>query len=100
MDFDMNKVLHRNLISYFFLSGIILLSVFGIILYMQYSQLSNTYNYTIDSYQTIRAANQSLISIDQAALGVSSFLLTKDTESLSQIPNFITAAEANFVTLK
>ena len=96
----MGKPLHKNLISIFLLMGVVTLAFCGIVSYLQYFRLSQSNNELIQSYQTIRAANQSLISIDEAALRVSSFLQTRDASALTQVPQLITTASVNFETLK
>jgi CHASE3 domain sensor protein len=96
----MNKSSLKKLISFFLLFAIIALLFCCIVSYLQYNRLSKSYNNLIQSYQTIRASNQSLISIDEAALSLSTFLQTKDTEILQKVPQFIIAATINFETLK
>jgi CHASE3 domain sensor protein len=98
--FGMNKGLHKNLLSYFLLFSIITLIITGILSYIQYGRLSNTYFNLIQSYQTIRAANQAIISIDEASLNVNSFLDTHNAALLSKIPELIISAEVNFEALK
>lgn len=95
----MQKALHKKLISLFLLFGILSLIAFVLTAYFQYCRLFNAQNNLVISYQTIRAANQSLISIDEAALNVSTFAQSKDPDILVRILNIIIAAEVNFSTL-
>lgn len=96
----MNKTLHKNLMSFFLLFSILAFIISGAIGYIQYYCLSNTYSNLIASYQTVRAANQSIISIDEAALNISAFLDTKDPQTLAKIAGFIIAAKVGFENLK
>src|SRR5690349_11409862 len=81
--FCMSKNLYRTLMSFFLLLGILSLIISGSFSYVQYVRLSKTYNNLIESYQTIRAANQSIISLDEAALDVHTFLETKNPDVLA-----------------
>jgi CHASE3 domain sensor protein len=96
----MDRILHKKLISISLLFSMVALAVCYAISCLQYNQLSKNYNSLIESYQTIRAANQTLISLNLAGLNVSSFLQTNDSQTLKNIPDYITAAEVNFQTLK
>jgi CHASE3 domain sensor protein len=96
----MDKQLHKRLISTFLLLGLITLIILGTVAYLQYDRLSNGRDSLIESYQTIRAANQSLISINEAAIDIGVFLQTKDASILKKIPEIITAAQVNFETLE
>jgi CHASE3 domain sensor protein len=62
--------------------------------------LSCIHKSLIESYQTIRAINQTVISIDEGALNISIFLQTKETNTLKNIPENITNAELNFEKLQ
>ena len=94
------KDLYKSFISYFLLFSMIALIVCGVMSYVQYNRLSNTYLNLIESYQTIRAANQTIISLDGAALSVGSFIYKNDATSLTKLPELIIAAEVNFAALK
>lgn len=96
----MNKDTHRRLVSLFFLMSIITLIAFFFSSYLQYYRLYHTHRALIESYQTIRAVNQTLISLDEAALNTSIFLQTKESDILSIIPESITTAQLNFETLQ
>ena len=101
MDFSMKiKDLYKSFISYFLLFSMIALIVCGVMSYVQYNRLSNTYINLIESYQTIRAANQTIISLDEAALSVGSFIYKNDATSLVKLPELIISAEVNFSALK
>lgn len=92
--------MHKQFISIFLFLSIITLAICSAIAYMQYTHLLGSYNKVIQSYQTIRAINQSLISIDEGSLSVSTFLQIRDSQTLNQIPKIIIAAKINFETLK
>lgn len=96
----MTSDFHKNLISFFLIFSLITFAICGSVSYLQYQRLSNTYYHLIESYQTIRAANQTIISFDEASMAVSRFLITKESGSLSKIPEYAIAAQINFDALK
>lgn len=96
----MNKDKHKKLISLFFLFSIISLIAFFLVSYFQYYRLFSTHKSLIKSYQTIRAVNQTLISLDEAALNTSLFLQDRVKENLNIIPESIITAQLNFETLQ
>jgi len=97
--FNMNKETHQRLISLFFLLSILALIAFCSVSYLQYQRLYCTHKNMIESYQTIRAVNQTLLSLDEGALNISLFLQDKDMSILNSIPDNIISAELNFETV-
>jgi len=81
------------------LAAVCLLTVSGILGYLRYAQAFESNAEVIKSYQTIRAANQALISLDEASLEVSTFLFSKNTTGIKNLPELIISAQLNMTTL-
>jgi CHASE3 domain sensor protein len=95
----MSTSLHKRLTIALFLTAIILLLISGISAYHKFNYVMRVDNDISQSYQTLRAANQSLLSIDEAALEVSTFLLTNNLDAIKNLPEIIVSAQVNYLTL-
>jgi CHASE3 domain sensor protein len=95
----MTRLLKRNVILFFFLLGIVLLTASGVVFYMQFQRTLDYNAASVESYQTIRAANGTILSIDDAAINVGSYLQTGDPANLSNLSEIIISAQVNLSTL-
>jgi CHASE3 domain sensor protein len=68
-------------------------------IYHLYQVALNSNANMIESYQTIRAANQSILSLQEAELGVNYFVLTGDKEAIKKLSENIISTELNIETL-
>jgi CHASE3 domain sensor protein len=70
--------------------------------YATYLEYKNSINFNLkrlESYETLKLANQSLLSIDEAALQVSTLLLTHDSTIVKDLPRVIISAKLNYAAL-
>lgn len=84
----------------FFLGAILLLILSGVWVYSLYQSAYEKNAEIIATYQTIRAANRVLLSIDQGTMDVSAFLISKNEDYIKKIPEIIISAKLNIETLQ
>jgi len=82
-----------------FLASLAFLTASGIWIYSLYQQAFNANMQTVQTFQSIRAINRLMLSIDEAALKVSSFSNTRQTQYLEKLPEVIIAIEVNLKTV-
>ena len=85
--------------STFLLTAILSLTLSGIWVYNLYQQVYDVNMDVVTTYQTIRAANQSLVSLDEAAIDVRAFLISDDSNIIKKFPETIITAQLNIETL-
>lgn len=95
----MLSIFPKNLLPLFFLIGLLIITIGGIIDYKLFENVLNAQADITESYQTISSANQSLLSITKAALDVSVFLYTGKNEIINKLPEEIIAAQVNMSNL-
>jgi CHASE3 domain sensor protein len=91
---------HKKFLSNFIILFIIVITVGNLITYSEYQNLFRINGNILESEQTLRAANQAIISIHEAGLKVSAFLLADDGEGMKNLPETITSAQLNLDALK
>jgi CHASE3 domain sensor protein len=95
----MDQKFERNTILFLFFIGIVLLAVGGVYYYFQLQWALKYESEVQQSYQTIRAANQAQISIDEAAMDVGRLITTTDATSIGNLPELIISAKINLEAL-
>jgi CHASE3 domain sensor protein len=98
MSFMITSVSKRT-INIFLVIAIIILAIGSVVTFTQYQNLFRVNAAVDQSYRTIRAANQALISITESSLKVSNFLLGNDEGTISNLPETIIAAQLNLSVL-
>jgi CHASE3 domain sensor protein len=91
----MITLVSKRAINIFLVIAIVILAIGSVVTFTQYQNLFRVNADVDESYRTIRAADQALISITEAALKVSSFVLGNDTDTISNLPETIIAAQVN-----
>jgi CHASE3 domain sensor protein len=95
----MQIVVKKKYIKYFLIPCIVAIAVFNFLTFYEYQSLFRVNNDIIESYQTIRAANQVIISINEAGLKVGGLLLGNDETGVKNLPEIIISAQLNMTTL-
>lgn len=95
----MTKILHQRIISINFLIAIVLLAISTIYYSIEHSHRKKENENIMLSYQTMRAANQTLLSLGQALLRLNTYTHTHDPAIIKKIPEYLEAAKVNFQTL-
>jgi CHASE3 domain sensor protein len=75
------------------------IAIFNFLTFYEYQSLFRVNNDIIESYQTIRAANQVIISINEAEIKVGGLLLGNDENGVKNLPEIIISAQVNMTTL-
>jgi len=81
------------------LASAALLTVSGIWVYTLYQKAFEDNSDVVESYQTIRAINRTMLSVNDASLNVSSFIITSDRKFINKLPNLIISIRVNLATL-
>jgi CHASE3 domain sensor protein len=89
------SVSHRSIIIIL----VLIITLGNIAIFNAQNQLYYTNNNIIQSFQTIRATNQVIISINDASEKISDFLLDNNEESLKNLNENIISAQINLSTL-
>jgi CHASE3 domain sensor protein len=95
----MKTLLARRITIILFLISILTTFVTGFWAYHKYQSALQVNADIIESYQTLRAANQSLLSINEASMNVSTYIITNDTNTIAKIPELILSAQINLAAL-
>lgn len=90
----------KNFICTLFLFEIIFFIFSGVWVYCLYDKVFVASEDMVTSYQTIKAANQAVLSINEAGLDVNAFLVAHDPSELQNLTNAIVSARLNVVTLQ
>ncbi len=95
----MQIVVKRKYVKYFLIPCIVAIAIFNFLTFYEYQSLFRVNNDIIESYQTIRAANQVIISINEAEIKVGGLLLGNDENGVKNLPEIIISAQVNMTTL-
>lgn len=95
----MFKLLRRNIANTLILISAISLIISGVYIYILYQNAFRDTNDVIETYQTIRAINRTLLSVNEAALDMSSFIITGDEKFRKKFPEVIISIQVNLATL-
>ncbi len=90
---------HKKFISNFIIFLIIVITVGNLITYSEYQNLFRVNSDIMDSGQTVRAANQTIISIFDGTIKISAFIMADDNNGMKSLPETITSAQLNFNAL-
>lgn len=96
---DRDREFERNSLLFLFFLGIVLLTIGGISYYLMLQSTVKANGDVEQTYQTIRAADQSQLAIDEAAMDVGRFLNTTDLGQMSNLPELIISAQINLKAL-
>jgi CHASE3 domain sensor protein len=96
----MTRISRFNIAAVLYMSAIISLTIAGFWVYNLYQHTFDMNFQVTRDYQTIQAANQSLLAINNVALEVSIFLISKDVNAISKISPLIISANANIAALQ
>jgi CHASE3 domain sensor protein len=94
------QAIHKKFVSNFLIFLIIVITVGNLITYSEYQNLFRVNNDILESGQTMRAANQAIISLHEAGMKVSAFIIADDLEGMKNLPETITSAQLNLDALK
>jgi CHASE3 domain sensor protein len=78
----------------------LILTIGGLYSYSEYQRSFQMSHHIIESYQTIRAANQTILSVNEASAEVSALLLTSNLDTIQNLPELIVSAQINLAALK
>jgi CHASE3 domain sensor protein len=95
----MDQKFERNTALFLFFIGIVLLTFGGLYYYFQLQCSLKFEGDVQQSYQTIRAADQAQIAIDEASMDVGRFLNTTDATNIGNLPELIISAKINIEAL-
>ena len=96
----MLTIVSKRTINIFLVIAIVILAIGSVVTFTQYQNLFKVNADVDQSYRTIRAANQALISITESSLKVSNFLLGNDEDTITNLPETIIAAQLNLSVLE
>jgi CHASE3 domain sensor protein len=96
----MQTSFNKKMLNNFLIFAIAFVTICNLIAFGEYQNLFKINGDVIESYLTIRAANQTLISVNEASQKVSSFLFAGDNEGINNLPQIIISAQVNLATLK
>ncbi len=71
----------------------------GMWVYALYQKAFKENNDVIASYQTIRSINRILLSVNEVALDISSFIITGDRKFINKFPHIVTSLQVDLSTL-
>jgi CHASE3 domain sensor protein len=77
----------------------LILTIGGLYSYSEYQRSFQMSHHIIESYQTIRAANQTILSVNEASAEVSALLLTSNLDTIQNLPELIVSAQINLAAL-
>lgn len=95
----MNNSIRKSIAITLLLAAAMSLTASGIWTYTLYQSAFKNNSDAIESYQTIRAINRTLISINEAELDISSFIMTRDNHFINKLPELIVSIQVNLATL-
>lgn len=96
----MNRNTCTNVVSTLFLIVILSITLSGIWVFNRYQSIYDMNLDLMTDYQTIRAADQAILSINEASVAVSAFLATNDEEEITKLPEDIISAQLNMQTMR
>ncbi|MES2218012.1 MAG: CHASE3 domain-containing protein [Pseudomonadota bacterium] len=95
----MEQKFKRNSIIFLFFIGIVVLTIGGMFFYWQLQHALRFEKDIQTSYETINAANQAALSIDEAATDLTRFLNTTDADNIGNLPKLVISVKINFAAL-
>jgi CHASE3 domain sensor protein len=91
--------LENNPAKIWFVSLVLIITIVNLIIFSEQENVYRIHKDIIQSYQTIRATNQAMISIGDASAKISDFFLNNNENGLKNLQETIIAARVNLSTL-
>jgi CHASE3 domain sensor protein len=91
---------NKKFLGNFIIFLIIIITIGNLITYSEYQNLFLVTRDIQDSGQTLRAANQAIISLHEAGMEISAYLLAGDADGMKKFSETITSVQLNLDALK
>lgn len=89
----------KSLAQILFLASILSLTLCGAWTYSLYQKAFEANAHIINVLETIRSSNRLILSVNEAAIDVSQFVITRQIEALSRLPEIIVSIDVNNAVL-
>jgi CHASE3 domain sensor protein len=95
----MQIAVKKKHIKFILIPCIVAIAIFNFLTFYEYQSLFRVNHDIIESYQTIRAANQVMLSINEAGLKLGGMLYANNETGVKNLPEIIISAQLNLKTM-